>query len=95
MQGTEGMDRRFSSMKRFFFDLVGEYPARDMVGHQCVSQKEATEHAKFIAQRIGTEKPYFAKSGNFIQVRDEKGVEICEAPIQSTYVSDLPLSRRA
>jgi hypothetical protein len=82
-------------MKRFFFDLAGEYPARDMMGHKCSPRKEAVEHAQFIAQRIGTEKPSFAKPGNFIQVRDEKGRKIYDAPIQSTCVSDLPLSRRA
>jgi hypothetical protein len=81
-------------MKRFFFDLVGEYPARDMAGHECVSRKEAREHAQFIAQRIGTEKPSFAKSGNFIRVRDEKGAKIYEAPVHSTYVYDLPLGPR-
>jgi hypothetical protein len=43
-------------MTRFFFDLAGgERPARDFLGHQCRSRKEAKDHAQFIAHRIGTE----------------------------------------
>jgi hypothetical protein len=55
-------------MKRFFFDLAGELPAHDVRGHQCSSRKEAKDHAQFIAHRIGTEKPAFAKRGNYILV---------------------------
>jgi hypothetical protein len=75
---------RSSFMKRFFFDLEGELPARDVLGHRCKSRKEAKDHAKFIAQRIGTERPSFGKPGNYISVRDEMGLKIFEAPIQST-----------
>jgi hypothetical protein len=56
-------------MKRFFFDLAGELPARDMQGHECASRREARKHATFIAHRIGTERPGFAKGGNAIEVR--------------------------
>jgi hypothetical protein len=48
-------------MKRFFFDLVGEIRARDFMGHECSSEKEAKSHAAFIAHRIGTQRPSFAK----------------------------------
>jgi hypothetical protein len=71
-------------MKRFFFDLAGEFPAHDVLGHQCRSRKEARDHAQFIAHRIGTERPNFAKPGNYISVRDDSGAEIFEAPIKST-----------
>jgi hypothetical protein len=72
-------------MKRFFFDLVGDIRARDFMGHECSSKKEAkNHHASFIAHRIGTERPSFAKSGNFIAVRNERGAEIFAAPITST-----------
>ncbi|MGM4961754.1 DUF6894 family protein (plasmid) [Bradyrhizobium barranii] len=63
------------------FDLAGAFTACDRVGHQCASRREAKEHAKFIAHRIGGEKPPFAQPGNYIRVRDEHGVEIFEAPI--------------
>ena len=71
-------------MKRFFFDLIGDIGARDFMGHECSSKKEAKIHAAFIAHRIGTERPSFAKRGNFIAVRDECGAEIFAAPITST-----------
>jgi hypothetical protein len=71
-------------MKRFFFDLVGEIRAHDFMGHECSSKKEAKTHAAFIAHRIGTERPSFAKRGNFIAVRDERGAKIFAAPITST-----------
>ncbi len=70
-------------MKRFFFDLVGDVPARDFLGHECSSKSEAKRHASFIAHRIGTEKPSFARPGNRITVRDEAGSAFFEVPIAS------------
>jgi hypothetical protein len=46
------------------------------------SRKEAKDHAQFIAHRFGTERPTFARPGNYISVRDESGTEIFEAPIK-------------
>jgi hypothetical protein len=80
-------------MKRFFFDLVGEIRARDFMGHECSSKKEAKSHAAFIAHRIGTERPSFAKVGNFIAVRDERdlclvsGLEMIGGPEPAPLVS--------
>jgi hypothetical protein len=45
-------DRFQQTMQRFFFDLVGELSARDVLGHMCSSRREAKEHAAFIAHRI-------------------------------------------
>jgi hypothetical protein len=59
---------------------------RDPKGSKGARKKE---HARFIAQRIGAEKPYLAKTGSYIRVRDEKGGEIFEAPIQAGYVLSL------
>jgi hypothetical protein len=73
-----------SIMKRFFFDLTEEIPARDLLGHECSPKKEAKQHACFIAHRIGTEKPSIAKPGNYISVRDKRGIAFFEAPITST-----------
>jgi hypothetical protein len=82
--GTVYKQPRCRSMKRFFFDLAGDIPARDFLGHECSSKKEARKHASFIAHRIGTEKPSFAKSRNCISVRDERGTAFFEVPITST-----------
>jgi hypothetical protein len=71
-------------MKRFYFDLVGELPARDVVGRECASRKEARRHACFIAHRVGTERPSFAKPGSGISVREESGTEFFLAPIKLT-----------
>jgi hypothetical protein len=72
-------------MRRFFFDLAGEIRAHDFMGHECSSKKEAKTYAKFIAHRIGTERPNFARPGNFIAVRDERGAKIFAAPITSNF----------
>jgi hypothetical protein len=81
--GTPDAELRCAPMNRFFFDLVGELAAHDVLGHQCRSRKEAKDHAQFIASRVGTERPNFAKPGNYISVRDESGTEIFEASIKS------------
>jgi hypothetical protein len=82
--GTKRSHLGCAIMKRFFFDLVGDIRAHDFMGHECSSKKEAKKHASFIAHRIGTERPSFAKPGNFIAVRDERGAKTFAAPISST-----------
>jgi hypothetical protein len=84
MAGTERSPLGCAIMKRFFFDLAGEIRAHDFMGHECSSKKEAKQHAAFIARRIGTERPSFAKPGNFIAVRDEHDAKVFAAPITST-----------
>ena len=69
-------------MRRFFFDLAGDLSAHDFMGHDCSSKMEAKRHASFIAHRIGTERPSFARPGNYISVRDDRGTEIFKAPIR-------------
>jgi hypothetical protein len=82
---TQGLTLTLTgTMERFYFDLVGDLPARDVLGHECSSRKEARRHACFIAHRVGTERPNFAKQGNGISVRDENGNEFFVAPIKST-----------
>ncbi|WP_410708028.1 DUF6894 family protein [Bradyrhizobium sp. BWA-3-5] len=71
-------------MKRYYFDLIGEISARDFLGHQCKSRKEAREHASFVAHRIGSEHPHFVKPGNQIAVREEGGTAFYQAPIALT-----------
>jgi len=71
-------------MPRYFFNLVGDVPAKDLVGHDCTDDAEASDHASFIAHRIGTEKPEMVRDGNFISVEDEAGNEISRVPLAST-----------
>jgi hypothetical protein len=73
-------------MTRFFFDLAGELSAKDVHSHLCQSRREAREHAVFIARRIGTERPEFARLGNCIKVRAEQGEVFFVAPIKAQRV---------
>ena len=88
--GTTDSRRRLVAMKRFYFDLVGEVPARDFLGHDCSSRREARKHASFIAHRIGTEHPHFVRRGNGVAVREEGGVSFYQAPIALTHRVRLP-----
>jgi hypothetical protein len=74
----------WKAMKRYYFDLIGEVPARDFLGHECSSRNEARKHASFIAHRIGNEHPHFVKPENRIAVREEGGAAFYQAPIALT-----------
>jgi hypothetical protein len=82
--GTLGNCRRLEAMKRYYFDLIEEVPARDFLGHECSSRNEARKHASFIAHRIGNERPHFVKPENRIAVREEGGAAFYQAPIALT-----------
>jgi hypothetical protein len=73
-------------MPRYFFNLAGQLPARDLIGQECANDDEARGHGNFIAHRIGTEKPGMIQEGNFISVVDEQGNEIFQIPLASTTV---------
>ena len=78
-------------MKRFYFDFIGEVPARDFLGHECSARREARKHASFIAHRIGTKHPHFIQRGNGVAVREEGVVmPFYQAPIALTYRVRLP-----
>jgi hypothetical protein len=70
-------------MPRYYFHLAGEIPAQDVLGHDCVNDREAQEHANFIAHRIGTEKPEMVKSQNYILVTNDQELEVARAPLAS------------
>lgn len=84
-----GMADVWKAMKRYYFDLIGEVPARDFLGHECSSRNEARKHASFIAHRIGNEHPHFVKPENRIVVREEGGAAFYQAPIALTSRSGL------
>jgi hypothetical protein len=73
-------------MPKYFFHLAGQLPARDLLGHECTSDKEAKDHASFIAHRIGTEKPEMVREGNYISVTNEQGDELVQVALASTTV---------
>jgi hypothetical protein len=67
-------------MPKYYFQLSGQLPARDLIGHDCANDQEARDHGSFIAHRIGTEKPEMVREGNFISVTNERGKEIFQLP---------------
>jgi len=73
-------------MSKYFFHLAGDFPAHDLLGHECANEDEAKDHGSFIAHRIGTEKPEMVRDGNFISVRDERDRELFQVPLASTTV---------
>jgi hypothetical protein len=75
-------------MDKFYFDLIGDFAAKDVIGHDCAGEDEAKEHGRFIAHRIGTEKPEMIREGNYISVRNEGRFEVYRAAILSTVASE-------
>ena len=75
---------RFLCMPRYFFHLVGDAPARDRVGHECENDKQATEDARLIAQRLSRERPEMFRDGNHICVSDDDDEEIVRVPLAFT-----------
>jgi hypothetical protein len=76
---------RLARMPKYLFHLAGQFPARDLLGHECANDKEAKDHASFIAHRIGTEKPEMVREGNYIMT-NEQGDEIFQITLASTAV---------
>jgi hypothetical protein len=73
-------------MKRFYFDFIGEVPARDFLGHECSARRDS-----FIAHRIETEHPHFIQRGNGVAVREEGVVmPFYQASIALTHRVRLP-----
>lgn len=73
-------------MPRYYFNLSGQLPARDVVGQACANDQEARVHGDFIAHRIGTEKPEMVREGNFISVTNERGEQLFQLALASTTV---------
>jgi hypothetical protein len=69
---------------KYFFHLMGELPAHDVLGRECANDKEARDHASFIAHRVGTEKPSMVREGNYISATNEDGKEVAQVPLPST-----------
>jgi hypothetical protein len=71
---------------QIFLPSCCDLPAHDLIGHECVNDKEARDHGSFIAHRIGTEKPGMIREVNYIAVTDDRDREIFQIPLASTTV---------
>jgi hypothetical protein len=70
-------------MPKYFFHLMGDVPAHDLLGHDCTNDKAAEEYGKMLARDVGTDKRQMIRDGNYIAVASEDGNEIAKIPLRS------------
>jgi hypothetical protein len=70
-------------MPKYFFHLMGDVSAHDLLGHDCTNDKVAEEYGKMLARDVGTDKPQMIRDGNYIAVANEDGNEIAKIPLRS------------
>jgi hypothetical protein len=63
-------------MPRFYFNLVGDTPAQDVLGQDYSDDREARAHAKDLARHLATDKPLLVRDGNAVVIVAEDGREI-------------------
>jgi hypothetical protein len=84
--GTRNSAVRCLEMQHYFFHLVGDLEAHDLLGRDFENDKQAKEHATMLAHKVGTDKPALVNGENCILVKSELGTEVFRAPIASTLV---------
>jgi hypothetical protein len=72
-----------SPIPRYYFHVLGDVPAHDLIGHECENDKDAERHGKLLARDVGTDKPDMVREGNYISVTDENGAERLRIPLRS------------
>jgi hypothetical protein len=70
-------------MSKYFFHLLGDVPAHDLIGHECAGDKEAEQLGKMLAHNVGTDRPDMVKEGNYISVVDGRDRELFRVPLSS------------
>jgi hypothetical protein len=65
---------------------LGDGSARDLLGRDFSTNKEAREHGRLLARQVGTDKPGLVGDGNFVSIVNEAGVEVFLIPITSAAV---------
>jgi uncharacterized protein DUF6894 len=70
-------------MPKYFFHLLGDVPAHDLIGHECAGDKEAEKFAKLLARHVGTDRPDMVREGNYISVVDGRDRELFRVPLSS------------
>ena len=70
-------------MPIYFFHLLGDVPARDLIGHDCAGDGEAQKHGRLLAHNVGTDRPDMVREGNFISVVDASDRELFRIPLSS------------
>jgi hypothetical protein len=80
-----------SRMPKYFFHLMGDVPAHDLLGHECANDKVAERHGELLARDVGTDKPQMVKDGNYISVAKPRR----QRAFQDTAAVAVGLSRRS
>jgi hypothetical protein len=63
-------------MPRFYFNLVGDTPAHDVLGQDFSGDRKARAHAMDLARHLATDKLLLARDGNAVVIVAEDGREI-------------------
>jgi hypothetical protein len=70
-------------MAKYFFHLLGDVPAHDLIGHECAGDKEARKYGQMLARNVGTDRPDLVKGSNYISVVDGRDRELFRIPLSS------------
>jgi hypothetical protein len=70
-------------MPKYFFHLLGDVPAYDLIGHECAGDKEAQKYGELLAHNVGTDRPDMVRESNYISVVDASDREIYRIPLSS------------
>jgi hypothetical protein len=70
-------------MPKYFFHLLGDVPAHDLIGHDCAGDKEAKQYGRMLAHNVGTDRPDLVTESNYISVVDDRDSELFRIPLSS------------
>jgi len=70
-----------SRVATFYFDLVGDLAASDVLVMEFTNAQAARRHARLLAHRTAAENPHLVRAGNYISVRNARGFELYQVPI--------------
>jgi hypothetical protein len=68
---------------KYFFHLLGDVPAHDLIGHDCADDKEAQKYGRILSHNVGTDWPDMVKESNYISVVDANGRGLFEIALSS------------
>ena len=68
-------------MPKYFFHLLGDVPAHDLIGHDCASDKEAKQYGRMLAHNVGANRPDLINDNNYISVVNDGDRELFKIPL--------------
>jgi hypothetical protein len=70
-------------MPKYFFHLLGDVSAHDLIGHECTGDKEAQKYGKMLSHNVGTDRLAMIKGSNYISVVNTNGRELFKISLSS------------